>query len=146
MKELSVKLNETLASLNVFYNKLRNLHWNVDGPRFYELHEYYESLYNAVNDEVDEVAETILMIGQTPVSTVKEHLELSLIKEVSVEDAKGEKGLAIVLKDLETLLNNFNEVLELADEKNSVLVNDLMTGLIVKYHKAIWMLKSTITK
>ena len=36
--ELESKLNELLADLNVFYRKLQNYHWNVEGKDFFQVH------------------------------------------------------------------------------------------------------------
>ena len=40
--EIVVSLNTLLANYQVFYNKLRNFHWNIEGPEFFELHEEFE--------------------------------------------------------------------------------------------------------
>lgn len=144
MSNLSLELNKLVGSLSVFYAKLHNLHWNVTGLKFMELHKYYEEIYDEVTEEMDEVAESLLMMNVTPISTLKEHLEYSFIKECSVEDAKQNKGLQIVLDDFLTLKKHFNFVLEIAEEENNVVIADLMTQLIVKYSKNIWILTAML--
>lgn len=148
MNELIKELNILVSSLSVSYTKLHNLHWNVNGLKFKELHELYEEYYDEITEMLDEVAENILMLNETPVSTLKEHLELSLIKEVGVEDAKGLNGLPIVLADFKTLRSQFYKILELSDEVgiDGVGVNDLMTQFISKFNKFIWILTVMLEK
>ena len=74
--ELNVSMNELLSSLEVFYHKLQSYHWYVKGHAFFTVHAQLESYYDEVSEEIDEVAETLLMIGGAPVSTLKEFLEL----------------------------------------------------------------------
>ena len=79
--ELENKLNEFLADLNVFYRKLQNYHWNVQGKDFFQVHAKLEELYNEINEQIDEIAEHILILGGQPLGTVKDYLDISTIKE-----------------------------------------------------------------
>jgi len=65
-KELATKLNELLANYQIYYQNLRNFHWNVSGPNFFELHAKFEELYNAATLAIDETAERILTLGERP--------------------------------------------------------------------------------
>ena len=77
------ELNELLADLNIFYRKLQNFHWNIQGKEFFVLHAKLEEYYNDVNLQVDEIAEHILMLGKEPLGTMKEYLEVGKIKEAT---------------------------------------------------------------
>lgn len=146
MSNLNVELNKLVGSLSVFYAKLHNLHWNVTGLKFMELHKYYEEIYDEVSEDMDEVAESLLMMNISPISTLKEHLEYSIIEECSVEDAKQLKGLNIVLNDFIILKKHFEKILEIAEDENNVVISDLMTQFIVKYSKKIWILTAMLEK
>jgi starvation-inducible DNA-binding protein len=50
-------LNALLADEYVLYTNTRNYHWNVVGPQFHDLHKFFESQYEELNEMVDEVAE-----------------------------------------------------------------------------------------
>ena len=73
-KELSTSLNTYLADLGVLYIKLHNLHWNVVGRDFKQVHEYLETLYDGVSDVLDEVAELLKMQGAQPLASLKDYL------------------------------------------------------------------------
>src|SRR5690606_33776932 len=82
---ISRVLNELLANYSVHYQKLRNYHWNVKGSDFFDLHEQFESQYNEARDNIDAIAERIRVFGKTPMSTMREYLETSEIKETGTD-------------------------------------------------------------
>ena len=74
-------LNALLANYAIHYQKLRNYHWNVKGSDFFDLHEQFESQYTEAIKNIDDIAERIRIFGETPMSTLKDYIETSEIKE-----------------------------------------------------------------
>ena len=72
-KSLAEDLNVLLANFQVYYQNLRGIHWNIKGKRFFDLHVKFEELYNDANLKVDEIAERILTLGQTPLHTFEDY-------------------------------------------------------------------------
>lgn len=66
MNNLVQNLNELLSDLNVFFRKLQNYHWNVEGMDFFMMHEKLEEYYNEISVSIDEIAEHILILGGQP--------------------------------------------------------------------------------
>ena len=79
--ELANKLNELLATYQVFYTNVRGYHWNIKGVNFFELHAKFEEIYTDLITKVDEVAERILTLGYVPNNAYSQYLEVSRIKE-----------------------------------------------------------------
>ena len=82
MKEKAIEetvqsLNELLANYHLYYQNLRNYHWNISGEHFFDLHEKFENLYNDAKVSIDEIAERILTLRMKPVSTLKEYIEMN---------------------------------------------------------------------
>ena len=77
--ELANELNKLLANYSVHYQKLRNFHWNVKGPDFFDIHEQFEIQYESAKTAIDEIAERIRVFGLTPLSTLRDYLEHSEI-------------------------------------------------------------------
>ena len=50
------KLNSLLANYHVYYQNLRNFHWNVNGENFFDQHTLFEDLYNDEKENIDEIA------------------------------------------------------------------------------------------
>ena len=59
MSTIANKLNPYLSDLVVLYLKLHDLHWNVKGKMFVQVHTYTESRYDDMAEKFDEIAEII---------------------------------------------------------------------------------------
>ncbi|MFD2033189.1 Dps family protein [Belliella marina] len=140
-KKLVKKLNSLLANYEIYYQNLRNFHWNVSGPNFFELHAKFEELYNEANLGIDETAERILTLGERPLSSFEEYIKHSEIKEAKeISDAK--KMVETVRENLNVLLRLEREVLDAASEQNDEGTVDLMSGYITGKEKVVWMLSA----
>lgn len=138
---LEQNLNELLSDLNVFYRKLQNYHWNVTGQDFFQAHSKLEELYNEINEQIDEVAEHILILGEKPLGTLKDYLEKTNITEAENKKIKSQEVFQTILKDYKKLLEKVTEIKEKADEQKEYSTSALMDDYILDYSKIIWMLK-----
>lgn len=98
-----MKLNNLLANLVVLNQKVFTLHWNVRGEDSFDAHKLTDGLYNGLTEFIDQVGEKIKMGGEYPVGSIKEMLELTVIKEINAKDFKTEEVVQIVKEDLTTL-------------------------------------------
>ncbi|EAZ79508.1 DNA protection during starvation protein 2 [Algoriphagus machipongonensis] len=140
-KILVDKLNELLANYQIYYQNLRNFHWNVTGPNFFELHAKFEELYNEANAGVDEVAERILTLGARPLSSYEEYIENAKIKEARVI-TDPTNMVEIVKENLNTLLILERETLEAASGFDDEGTSSLMSDYITAKEKVVWMLSA----
>ena len=138
---LEQTLNEFLADLNVFYRKLQNYHWNIQGRDFFETHKKIEELYNEVNESIDEIAEHILILGGQPLGTLKDYLSVSIIQEAENKKVKSDEIYKNLITDFEILLNKANEIKEESDKQNNYATSALIDDYILSYGKHLWMLK-----
>lgn len=140
--ELENKLNEFLADLNIFYRKLQNYHWNIEGKDFFQVHVKLEELYDEINEQIDEIAEHIAILGGQPLGTMKDYLEKSSIKEAENKKIKSEEIYNNILSDYEELLNKTIEIKEKSENEKEYSTSSLIDDYIKEYGKIIWMLKS----
>ena len=138
---LEQNLNELLSDLNVFYRKLQNYHWNVTGQDFFQAHSKLEELYNEINEQIDEVAEHILILGEEPLGTLKDYLEKTNITEAENKKIKSQEVFQTIQKDYKKLLEKVTEIKEKADEQKEYSTSALMDDYILDYSIIIWMLK-----
>jgi starvation-inducible DNA-binding protein len=134
-------LNGLLGDATVFYQKLRHYHWNVEGPQFFELHEKFEELYDRWADQIDEIAERILMVGGVPLHTLRSLLDAaSLEEDDSIPAAPA--MVEHVAADLHRLHERAGAVLDAAedagDRGTANLLDDLRDGL----EKDMWMFRA----
>lgn len=137
-------LNVLLSDLVLEYHKLQNFHWYVKGKDFFQVHAKLEELYNGVNGAVDEVAESILMIGAKPLGSMKEYLENSSIKEATNEEIKSKYIFKEVLNDFNLLLEEVKIIKKVADEEGNFLISSSMDEYIKQFTKSIWMINQIV--
>ncbi|MBU1014720.1 MAG: DNA starvation/stationary phase protection protein [Bacteroidetes bacterium] len=141
---LSAKLNELLANYQVYYMNVRGFHWNVKGNNFFELHLKFEELYNNLLIKVDEIAERILTLGEEPLHTYTNYLNISEIKEIKGV-SNGKDGIRIILDAFEILIKKQREILSLAGEAEDEGTNALMSDYIREQEKLVWMYNAYIS-
>ena len=143
-KELVNLSNAYLANIGVAYIKLHNLHWNVVGSQFKAVHEYLESLYDALADVLDEVAELLKMAGKMPVGSLKGYLALASIEELEDKDVGVKESLSIVLSDLELLKAQAEALRAAADAEDYYPIANAMEAHLSNYSKNIWFVRSML--
>ncbi|SMF30411.1 starvation-inducible DNA-binding protein [Paenibacillus barengoltzii] len=134
-------LNEQVANLNVLYVKLHNYHWYVKGTNFFRLHAKFEELYNEVTEQMDAIAERMLVLKWNPAASLKEYLDLATIQEATGKE-EPQAMVQHVLEDLATLTEAYNEGIGLADQAEDNVTSDLLTGYLGKWEKQMWMLRA----
>lgn len=144
-EELASHLNNLLADYSIFYQNSRGYHWNIQGDKFFELHEKFEELYNDLFEKIDEIAERILTLGFTPNHSYKDYSSLADITES--EDVKnGYNAVEEILNSFKTLLRKQRSILELSDEIGDEGTNALMSDYIREQEKTVWMYSSFLKK
>ena len=127
MTDVTQGLNTLLADYQVFYQKLRNYHWNVSGPMFFGLHEKFEELYGDAATKVDELAERVLAVGGKPISTLKEQISRARLQEDATTPSAKDM-VRNVLGDLERLKSSLREVANQATESGDSATAHLLEG------------------
>ena len=139
------ELNVLLADYHLYYQKLRNFHWNVVGNNFFDLHIKFEDMYEDAKLKVDEIAERILTLRFQPTSNLSNYLKMSSIKESS-EDTKDMEMVKILLEDHGKLLKQMRIVIETADKASDEGTIDMIGGFIGHIEKISWMLDAWTMK
>lgn len=144
-EKISTALNELLANYSVHYQKLRNFHWNVKGSDFFDLHQEFEKQYTQALQDIDDIAERIRIFQETPLSTMREYLEVSQIKESSSQMAS-DLMVREVLSDFTILLEYMSNVVEIAAAQNDSGTEEMVKVFIHNIEKHHWMLSAFLAK
>lgn len=102
------------------------------------MHAKFEELYNEALVKVDEVAERILTLGDTPVHSYSAYLGASTIKE-AINVSEGKSAVEKVLESFRVLLGIERQILQLAEEANDEGTGALMSDYIREQEKLVWM-------
>lgn len=140
--ELSTALNQYLANVTVEYVKLHNLHWNVVGPSFKQVHEYLENLYDGLADVLDGVAELLKMHDIQPLASMKDYLAAATIQELGSVELSTSEALGIARGDLLILKTQAESIRSAADADDVYDVVAAMEEQLSDYNKTLWFLQA----
>jgi starvation-inducible DNA-binding protein len=135
-------LNTLLSDEYVLYTKTRNYHWNVLGPQFNDLHEFFEEQYTELTEVVDDVAERARSLGGWAFGTLSEFSRHTRLNEHPDQYPNARQMIANLLADHETIIRQLRIDLETAETHHDMGTNDFLTGLMAKHEKMAWMLRA----
>lgn len=144
-KELATDLNKLLANFQVYYQNLRSVHWNIKGENFFALHDKYEELYTEAQVQIDDIAERILTLGETPLHTFEDYLQASKVK-VAKNVEKDSETVKVILDSIKELLIIERNILDKSGEMNDEGTNAMMSDFISSQEKTAWMLNSFLNR
>jgi starvation-inducible DNA-binding protein len=135
------ELNVLLADYHVYYQKLRNFHWNILGKNFFDLHNKFEEMYNDTRVKIDEVAERIVTLKYHPISKLSDYIDVSKIKESSPL-LTDEEMVAEIITDHKIILEQLYKIIDKADKAKDEGTIDMIGAYIRELEKATWMLNA----
>lgn len=133
-------VQEYLANVSVLITKLHNLHWNVEGKRFMQMHNFTEELYDYFFEMYDEVAELLKMKGEMPLSTMADYLEAASIEEVEAKAFTPNEVLEHVEADLKAMKELAVTIRNQADEDGDFEVVGEFEEHVGHYSKNLWFI------
>lgn len=137
-------LQGVLSDLIVLSAKTRAAHWGVSGLHFHSLHELFGSQYEALEGEIDDVAERIRALGGFPGAQLGTLLEGARLKDDDVIRLDASAMVSALLADHEELVRNLRTAARLADEKfDDAGSTDFLVGLMADHEKTAWMLRAS---
>src|SRR5918994_7929875 len=132
LKKIANILNDDLADEYVLLTKTRNYHWNVEDPRFNDLHKLFQEQYELISASIDEIAERVRAVGGKTRPTLKEFISSSQIGEDIGSFPDADTMLGNLLSDHETIIKtlrkNVKECQDLNDEATANFLTEKMEG------------------
>jgi len=142
---MNKNMNEYLSNLAVLNVKLHNLHWNVVGKQFVQIHEFTESIYNDFFEKYDEVAELLKMRDEKPLAKMSDYLENSTIQELDKDRFESTEVLEILQEDIKKMKELATEIRNAADEAGDFEIVAAFEGHISGYTKNLWFIKAMLS-
>lgn len=145
LKNVVGRLNILLANYTIYYQNLRNFHWNITGINFFVLHEQFETLYNEARENIDLIAERIRTLKSMPETRMSKYLEMGTIRE----DHGMKSDMAMVSKLIEdhnALILNLRDTIEMAQSASDEGTVDVVSSILASLEKNSWMLDSWMNR
>ena len=139
---LADNLKTLLATEYAFVIKAQFFHWNVEGPDFAQLHEFFGNLYNEVYDNsIDKTAEYIRTLDDYAPGSFERFMELSRLSgQTKVPRAR--LMIEELLADNGQMIELLNECFAAAEAENQQGIANFVAERIDAHGKHGWMLRS----
>ena len=136
-------LSDVLADVFRLTVNAQGLHWNVEGPMFFSLHNLTETQYEALQDAQDTLAERIRALGLPAPQSVQAFIQRSGIDDLPA-DGELLGRIQRLISDYEIAAVRLTKAVEQAERNRDVKTADLLTDLIGQFDEFAWMLRATI--
>jgi starvation-inducible DNA-binding protein len=144
LQKIANILNDDLADEYVLLTKTRDYHWNVEDPRFNDLHKFFEEQYELIDASIDEIAERVRALGSKTRATLKEFINSSQIQEDIGSFPNADTMLSNLLSDHETIIKTLRKNIKECQELNDEGTANFLTDKMEQHEKMAWMLRSFI--
>lgn len=144
MEELVNQMKVVLASTFAAKLKAQSYHWNVIGPDFPQLHEFFATIYEDYDGAIDPLAEHIRQLDAFAPGTLARMKELSVVMEEDKIPAATTKMLSNLLTCNENVMNEVTKAYEMAEEMKEYSLSNYLQDRLTAHSKLNWMIKSTI--
>jgi starvation-inducible DNA-binding protein len=143
VEEIATLLNTLLADEYALYTKTRNAHWNIDGPNFHELHEFFETQYETLDEMIDEIADRVRSLGYFALGSLKDFLSVTHLGEENHDFSDPKQIILTLFNNHETIIGIIrNDITPVSGKYRDLETCDFVTGLMGKHEKMAWMLRS----
>lgn len=121
--------------------KTHAVHWNVEGPMFFAVHNLTESQYNDLFTAADEIAERIRALGHLAPSTLASIVSHSVVQDDETPSSAGEMCEDLAA-DHERVARRLHDLIATADDAGDPVTEDMATARAAFHQKAAWMLRA----
>lgn len=140
-EDLIQKSKVILADTFVFYMKAHSYHWNIIGPDFPQLHEFFGKLYDELHEAIDLLAEEIRTLDSFAPGSLARIIELTTIKEDDKIPTPPN-----MIKNLyeanDKLVSSIKEGYNIAEYLEEYAYSNILQDRLSAHAKHKWMLKS----
>ena len=132
-------LNQVLADTMTLRDLYKKHHWQVFGPRFYQLHLLFDKHFNEQSELVDAIAERIQSLGGVSIAMSHDVAEMTLIPR----PPRGRDGVPMQISRLlhahEIVLKEARAMARRAAEMGDDGTNDLLVSEVIRTNeRQVW--------
>jgi starvation-inducible DNA-binding protein len=136
-------LNQALADLGDLYSQTKQAHWNVRGPKFYQLHKLFDELADVAQEHWDDVAERAVQLGGYPRGTVRMAAEASQLPEWPENISSEAEFVKALAERFARTANSIRAGIDASNKLSDADTADLFTEISRELDKALWMLEAS---
>ena len=142
-KQAIETLNQSLASLIDLQLRCKEAHWNIRGRNFIGLHLFLDTVYEAVENNVDIVAERLTSLGGQAEGRLPQITARTKLGAYPVE-SRIEDHLKTLCDSFATIGKECRENIDKMDDAGDKGTADMFTDVSRDLDKYLWMLEAHI--
>jgi len=135
-------LNQHLADSFDLMSQVKQAHWNVKGPDFWQLHKLFDEVAERVAEWVDEFAERVTALGGYATGTVRMAAGSSTLPEFPTDITESMDYVRAVADRLAAFTNSAREAIDQSDELTDADTADLFTEVSRCADKYLYFLEA----
>lgn len=137
-------LNARLADTADLYSQIKQAHWSVKGPNFFQLHTMFDQLAGEIFPFIDSIAERATALGGVAAGTARMAAAHSTLPEYPVDAVEGQRHLAALIDRYALFTSTIRKAIDVADEHHDRSTADLFTEISRVADKQLWFLEAHV--
>src|SRR5262249_53157362 len=135
-------LNARLADCIDLQTQTKQAHWNVKGPNFIALHELFDTVNEAVEGYVDDIAERAVQLGGVAEGTARVVARRSSLAEYPAKAAEGRGHVEALSSAVAAFGRAARQAIEQANDLGDLDTADLFTEVSRGVDKWLWFVEA----
>jgi starvation-inducible DNA-binding protein len=135
-------LNKHLSAAIDLHAQAKQAHWNVRGPAFIAIHELFDKVSSAVEDNSDTIAERVGALGGTAHGTIQMAAKQSFLVPYDLGIADEQAHVFAVAGGLAAFGQSTREAIDHATKLGDAVTADLFTEMTRASDKLLWFVES----
>lgn len=135
-------LNQHLADSFDLASQVKQAHWNVKGPNFWQLHKLFDEVAEEAESWVDEIAERVTALGGYATGTVRMAAASSTLPEFPTDISDGMAYVKAVAARLGAFANSTRQAIDETDKLGDADTADLFTEISRGADKYLYFLEA----
>ena len=146
MSQTATELRAVLADTFAFYFRAHVFHWNVTGPLFFSLHQFFGNLYVELFDAVDPIAEQIRALHELAPASLFELLKPATINHEDYTPGTVQEMITELLSHNDHVLQALYVAHDAAEQEKHDGVVNFIEDRIDKHAKIAWQLRAHLVE
>lgn len=134
--------NDHLADAIDLQCQCKQAHWNVKGPQFMQLHEFFDKLHDEAEEAVDVLAERVTALGGVAEGRVGKVARSSRLPTYPGNISNGKDHLSALADAFVRFGKSVRKAIDTASKAGDAGTSDLFTELSRNNDKQLWFIEA----
>lgn len=125
-----------------FWSQMKTAHWNLRGPRFLELHQFFDLLAQRLEKAADKISERAVQLGCHAQGTVRESAKCSRMPDFGQKLYDEKAAVPGLIRRYGIYTEWLKQATEVAFKEGDQVTANMLITMMEKFDKDLWMLEA----